>query len=131
MGYLAEAYEAAGQLDLALPLLEETLKLFKAKFGPEHPHTLLSMGYLAGGYTAAGKLDLAIPLFEETLKVEKAKFGPEHPNTLISMYNLAVRIRMPGSWTWPSHSSRRRSSSKKPSSAPSIPPRSSAWRLRD
>ena len=59
-------------------------------------------------YQDAGKLDLALPLFEETLKLGKAKLGPEHPDTLASMNNLARRIRLPGSWTWPCRSSRRR-----------------------
>ena len=79
MNNLAAAYQAAGKLDLALPLFEETLKLRKAKLGPEHPDTLTSMNNLAAAYQAAGKLDLALPLFEETLKLSKAKLGPEHP----------------------------------------------------
>ena len=37
MANLARAYRAAGKLDLALPLYEETLKLRKAKLGLEHP----------------------------------------------------------------------------------------------
>ncbi len=92
MNNLAWAYQAAGKLDLALPLFEETLKLSKAKLGPDHPDTLISMNNLARAYQAAGKLDLALPLFEETLKLRKAKLGPEHPDTLTSMNNLAVGI---------------------------------------
>ena len=37
---LALTYREAGKLDLAVPLFEETLKLRKARFGPEHPATL-------------------------------------------------------------------------------------------
>ncbi|MBM4224058.1 MAG: tetratricopeptide repeat protein, partial [Gammaproteobacteria bacterium] len=59
----------AGELDEALPLLEKTLKLSKAKLGLEHPSTLASMNNLAVGYQDAGKLDQALPLFEETLKL--------------------------------------------------------------
>ena len=40
MNNLAAAYEKAGKLDLAVPLYEETLKLRKAKLGPDHPETL-------------------------------------------------------------------------------------------
>jgi tetratricopeptide (TPR) repeat protein len=86
---LAEGYRAVGQLKLALPLYEETLKLGKANLGPDHPHTLTYMNNLAIGYTAAGRLDKALPLFEETLKLRKAKLGPDHPDTLSSMSNLA------------------------------------------
>ena len=79
MNNLAVAYRDAGKLDLALPLFEETLKLRKAKLGPDHPDTLLSMNNLALAYQAAGKLDLALPLFEETLKLRKANSGPIIP----------------------------------------------------
>ena len=96
MNNLAVAYQDAGKLDLALPLFEETLKLRKAKLGPDHPDTLTSMNNLAGAYQAAGKLDLALPLFEETLKLRKAKLGPDHPDTLTSMNNLAVAYQAAG-----------------------------------
>ena len=54
MNNLAEAYRAAGKLDLALPLFEETLKLRKAMLGPEHPDTLATMNVLAVAYRRAG-----------------------------------------------------------------------------
>ena len=50
-------YRAAGKLDLALPLFEQTLQLRKAKLGLDHPDTLHSMNNLALGYQDAGKLD--------------------------------------------------------------------------
>jgi tetratricopeptide (TPR) repeat protein len=96
MNNLAGAYKSAGKLDLALPLFEETLKLHKAKLGPKHPSTLISMNNLAGAYKSAGKLDLALPLFEETLKLKKAKLGPDHPGTLVSMNNLAGAYQAAG-----------------------------------
>ena len=58
MGFLAGAYEEAGQLERALPLLEETLRLKKAKLGSDHPDTLVQMNNLAVAYFAAGKRDL-------------------------------------------------------------------------
>jgi tetratricopeptide (TPR) repeat protein len=90
MNGLAAAYHAAGKLDLALPLFEQTLKLRQATLGPEHPLTLLSMNNLAVAYKAAGKLDLAVPLFEKRLKLRQAKLGPDHPDTLSTMDNLAA-----------------------------------------
>ena len=124
MNNLALAYQAAGKLDLALPLHEETLKLKKAKLGPDHPDTLTSMNNLAVAYQAAGKLDLALPLLEETLKLTKPSSAPTIPIRSRAWATLPRHIRMPGSWTWPCRSSRRRSSSRKPSSAPIIPIRS-------
>ena len=67
MTNLGWAYTQAGKLDLAIPIQEETLKLRKARIGPDHPDTLETMNNLAGAYTQAGKLDLAIPLFVEAL----------------------------------------------------------------
>jgi tetratricopeptide (TPR) repeat protein len=86
----------AGKLDLALPLFEETLRLRKARLGPEHPHTLASMHNLATAYLEAGKLELALPLFEQTLQLTKARLGPEHPDTLTSMCSLAEAYRAAG-----------------------------------
>ncbi len=96
MNNLAEGYHAAGQLDKALPLLEETLKLMKAKLGADHPDTLTSMNNLALGYRDAGQLDKALPLYEETLKLMKAKLGADHPDTLTSMNNLAAGYHAAG-----------------------------------
>ena len=79
MNNLAVAYQAAGKLDLALPLYEETLELRKAKLGPDHPDTLTSMNNLAMAYQAAGKLDLALPLFEETLELGRPSSAPTIP----------------------------------------------------
>jgi tetratricopeptide (TPR) repeat protein len=89
MNNLALAYQAAGQLDKALPLLEQTLAKQKEKLGPDHPNTLNSINNLAAAYQAAGQLDRALPLFEQTLAKRKEKLGPDHPNTLTSMNNLA------------------------------------------
>jgi tetratricopeptide (TPR) repeat protein len=96
MGDLASAYEAAGKLDLAVPLLEQTFARKKAKLGPDHPNTLQGMGNLAMGYQRVGKLDLAIPLLEETLRLEKAKLGRDNPDTLVTTSNLAAAYRAIG-----------------------------------
>ncbi len=88
MNNLAAGYWAGGKLDLAVPLFEETLKLEKARLGPEHPGTLQTQANLGVNYRDAGKFDLAVPLFEELLRLQKAKLGPEHPDTLLSRLNL-------------------------------------------
>ncbi len=74
-------YEAAEKLDLALPLLQEALKLQKETFGSENPDTLLTMYRLAMTYQYAGKLKLALPLVEEVLRAKTTKLGKEHPDT--------------------------------------------------
>jgi tetratricopeptide (TPR) repeat protein len=94
MSNLAAGYRDAGKLDMALPLFEQTLKVRKAKLGPDHPDTLNSMDNLAIVYQDAGKLDMALPLYEVTLKLRKAKIGPDHPDTLKSMSHLAGAYRL-------------------------------------
>ena len=46
MNNLAYGYYAAGKLDLALPLWEETLEKMKVKLGLDHPLTLTRMNNL-------------------------------------------------------------------------------------
>ena len=89
MNSLAEGYRKVGNMDRALPLWEETLKLRAAKLGTDHPDTLISMNNLAGGYQQAGKMDRALPLWEETLRLMTTKLGADHPRTTTAMNNLA------------------------------------------
>jgi tetratricopeptide (TPR) repeat protein len=90
MTKLGSCYHAAGRPTLAIPLLEDAFKLRKAKLGPYHDDTLISMNFLAICYRSIGKLDLALPLYLETVKILKDKRGPEHLETVASMNNLAT-----------------------------------------
>jgi tetratricopeptide (TPR) repeat protein len=96
MANLATAYQEAGQLDKALPLYEQTLKLTKTRLGPDHPDTLRSMGNLAWAYWRAKELDKSVPLFEETLKRQEAKLGRDHPATQVTVANLGVNYKDAG-----------------------------------
>jgi tetratricopeptide (TPR) repeat protein len=96
MNNLAVGYRAAGKLDQALPLIEETLRLTKAKLGPDHPQTLTSMNNLASAYWSAHQLDKSVPLFEETLKVQQRKLGRQHPDTQHTVANLGVNYKDAG-----------------------------------
>jgi tetratricopeptide (TPR) repeat protein len=89
MNHLGLGYQAAGKLDQALPLLEESLKLAKAKLDADHPLTLTIMNNLGLVYQSAGKLGKALPLWENSLPLMKAKLGADHPSTLTYMNNLA------------------------------------------
>ncbi len=90
MNSLAISYGDLGRHAEALKLHEEVLALTKARLGPDHPDTLMSMSNLAIGYSALGRHAEALKLREETLALRKAKLGPDHPDTLESMYNLAI-----------------------------------------
>ena len=96
MGNLAAGYQAAGKLDLALPLYEETLKLRKAKLGADHSDTLTSMNNLAACYWSLRKLDKSVPLFEALLPLREKKLGRGHPDTLLTVANLGVNYKDAG-----------------------------------
>jgi serine/threonine protein kinase/tetratricopeptide (TPR) repeat protein len=96
MHMLAISYDAAGRIQEALKVSEDTLQLRKAKLGPDHPDTLASMGMLAISYWHAGRTEEALKLNEETLQLQKAKLGPDHPSTLGSMGSLAYSYHLAG-----------------------------------
>ena len=77
---LAKAFAEAGQVDQAIPLYQQTLKLMQEKLGPDDPTTLSCMYNLAMAFKVAGRFDEAIPLFDETLRLRKQKFGPDDPD---------------------------------------------------
>jgi tetratricopeptide (TPR) repeat protein len=79
MSNLAEAYRNAGKVELAMPLQKETLKLSKAKLGPDHPDVVVMMNNLATAYWSLKQLDESIPLFEELLRVQEQKLGRSNP----------------------------------------------------
>ncbi|MBL8824627.1 MAG: tetratricopeptide repeat protein [Planctomycetia bacterium] len=95
---LGKSLRGLGEAKLAIEVLEKARDTYKAKLGPDHPFTLISMNNLANGYRAAGKIELALPLFEETLKLTKAKLGAEHPITLAVMFNLSTAYYAAGKW---------------------------------
>jgi tetratricopeptide (TPR) repeat protein/tRNA A-37 threonylcarbamoyl transferase component Bud32 len=86
---LGTSFEYLGEAELARQQFQRALDLRKAKLGPDHPETLLSMNNLAVSYSALGRQAEALKLREETLKLQKAKLGPDDPYTLQSMNNLA------------------------------------------
>jgi hypothetical protein len=86
---LAYAYNAAGDLQRAIPLLEHNLTEEERVLGTDHPHTLTSRHNLASAYQAAGDLGRAIALHEQTLADTERVLGTNHPHTLSSRNNLA------------------------------------------
>ena len=87
---LAGAYQAAGDLDRAIPLLEATLDDRRRVLGEDHPDTLGSRNNLAGAYRAAGDLGRAIPPYEATLDDCRRVLGEDHPLTSTVRGNLRV-----------------------------------------
>ncbi|MFC9610388.1 tetratricopeptide repeat protein, partial [Streptomyces sp. NPDC056938] len=83
------AYQAAGDLDRAIPLMEATLAQREQILGDTHPDTLTSRNNLAGAFFTAGDLGRAIPLLEATVAQCEQVLGDTHPSTLTSHHNLA------------------------------------------
>jgi eukaryotic-like serine/threonine-protein kinase len=50
---VGKAYLGVGEAGTGIPFLIRSVDLFKAKLGPDHPHTLNSMNNLGGAYCAA------------------------------------------------------------------------------
>jgi hypothetical protein len=73
---------------VALPLLEETLRIRTAKLGVTHPYTLGSMNNLALHYQELGRLSEALPLLEQAVRGLKESIGAQHHDTLTVMNTL-------------------------------------------
>jgi tetratricopeptide (TPR) repeat protein len=86
---LANGYTVVERHAEALEVFAQTLAIQKAKLGPDHPDTLLTMNNLGSSYTALGRHEDALALRQETLKLMSTKLGPDHPTTLTGMKNLA------------------------------------------
>jgi eukaryotic-like serine/threonine-protein kinase len=87
---LAMAYEAAGKLSIAQPLILETLQFREKRQGLKHPDTLKSMSNVAQMYLEHGAPELALPLFRRVLECDREREGETGFQTLKSTVNLAV-----------------------------------------
>jgi eukaryotic-like serine/threonine-protein kinase len=85
---LAGAYREDRRIADALKLFDETLRLQKARVGPNHPETLATMTGLGRTFLAAGRPADALPLMAEVLKISRATLGSEHAKTLIALDDL-------------------------------------------
>jgi tetratricopeptide (TPR) repeat protein len=103
MNNLAMATRAAGKLDKALPLLEETRRLRTGTLGPDHPDTLVSTCNLGLALQDSGRLDRALPLFQEAAAgVEKRHFEHEQAGgivkSLIACHERLGQLGQAESW---------------------------------
>jgi non-specific serine/threonine protein kinase/serine/threonine-protein kinase len=78
MNNLALAFQQAGRLDEALPLLEEALKGRRVRLAPNHPDTLLSMDNLARAYLT-GRPAEAERLARECLAIRERQAPDDWP----------------------------------------------------
>jgi tetratricopeptide (TPR) repeat protein len=90
---LALLYKSMKKFDLSIPLLEETLKLRKAKLDPNHPATLSTQFDLCLNYCDAGRFTDAIPLLEEVRQEGRKEphLVPWAGNVLLTAYGRTGR----------------------------------------
>lgn len=87
---LATAYRVAGKPDKALPLVEEALARWKARFAPEDALVIYAENELGLIYNNLKQPEKAIRLFQAHWGMKKAQVGIDHPNTLAAMHNLGA-----------------------------------------
>jgi tetratricopeptide (TPR) repeat protein len=93
---LANAYQEAGRLPVAIALHQRNANDFARLLGPAHPDTLISRNNLANTYQQAGRTDEAIKLHERNLQDQRRTRGAEHPSTLASRHNLGIAYQAAG-----------------------------------
>jgi tetratricopeptide (TPR) repeat protein len=86
---LAMAYEADGQVQKAVELLEHVVIVKEKVLAEEHPSRLASQHALAGAYRVDGQVQKAVELLEHIVKVEEKVLAEEHPSRLASQHALA------------------------------------------
>ena len=86
---LASCYTDLGRHADALKLCEETLALQKAKLGPDHPDTLMSMCRVASSLVDLDRSAEAWPIIVECLK--RAEGQPVHPSVIWRLLKLRLR----------------------------------------
>jgi len=91
---LAGAYEANGQVEEAIQLLEHVVQV-REKLTDDHPSRLASQHALALAYEANGQIEEAVQLLEHVVQV-KEKLADNHPSRLVSQHALADAYRVNG-----------------------------------
>jgi len=84
---LAVAYEANGQIEEAVQLLEHVVQV-QEKLTDDHSSRLASQHALAMAYQANGQIEEAVQLLEHVVQV-KEKLADDHPSRLASQHALA------------------------------------------
>lgn len=79
----------SGELEEALQLGTDALRIARHVFGDEHELTLLAMARLAGVQNAAEDFAAALPLQTQVLAARRRVFGDDHIDTQTAVSDLA------------------------------------------
>ena len=69
-------------------LLERTLRIEEAAFGPEHVEVATTLANLGNAYGDLGDAAKKKDHLERALRIEEAAFGPEHVRVTPTLANL-------------------------------------------
>jgi hypothetical protein len=92
MNQLALVYEDAGELDKALPLFEQILKLRQDTLGLEHPHTLMSTNNLTCIRVAQSRLANSDKSYNGTVQMKNAPLRSGKDNSFVHAGLLPLTI---------------------------------------
>jgi hypothetical protein len=93
---LAISYEANGQIEDAVRLLEHVVKVRDNTLAETHPDRLASQHTLGASYEANGQIEDAVRLLEHVVKVQDDTLAETHPDQLASQHALAVSYKANG-----------------------------------
>ncbi|KAJ9612530.1 hypothetical protein H2200_004127 [Cladophialophora chaetospira] len=86
---LATAYRVDGQVQDAVKLLEEVVRISQT-LAEDQPDRLASQHELARAYQADGQLNKALQLLEEVVRLRSQILAEDHPDRLSSQHALAL-----------------------------------------
>ncbi|KAF7504733.1 hypothetical protein GJ744_001802 [Endocarpon pusillum] len=77
------------EIEQAVRLLEQVVRIEKKRLAEDHPDRLASQHELAQAYQANGQIREAVDLLEHVVKIKKKRQAEDHPARLASQHALA------------------------------------------
>jgi serine/threonine protein kinase len=87
---IGNAYRDLGQTEKAIVQLQQSADIRKAKLGPDHSDTLITLNNLALALEDVGKTTEAIELLEKVRDGQVKKLPPDDPYILTTLNNLGL-----------------------------------------
>ncbi|XP_066905750.1 uncharacterized protein [Halyomorpha halys] len=89
---IGEIYFNKGEINRALVIFEDAMKVIQDKFGCDHYTYLFVSTHIAELYQKQGKYDLALEHYQNIFEIKKNELGENHPDCLFIKYNIAITL---------------------------------------